>query len=256
MLGLQRRRSVSVWGVAVLVASLVAVLVVGAPVAGASPRSATYWAVHYARGYTIQGSWLCYGWTNGYYRCTQHWHYEGREGIPTSDVPAWLPNGLGAGRSVTPDTNHDRATGSDSGVSQTRGQPCAGYAVTWPARISQWTVPNGCFGRIFFPNPVNYPVRPSYGWCNWWPEVLHPQYSGNTALHLPSHSAPVPGAVVFFAGGVQGASWAGHYAQVVAIAPDHYWLLVTEMNFYWRGGGWQKVDYRYIHVGAGVSFRY
>jgi hypothetical protein len=67
---------------------------------------------------------------------------------------------------------------------------------------------------------------------------------------------PVPGAAIFFAGNVQGASSAGHYAQVVAIAPDHYWMLITEMNFSWRGGGFGKVDYRYAHVGPGVTFIY
>jgi hypothetical protein len=33
-------------------------------------------------------------------------------------------------------------------------------------------------------------------------------------------------------------------------------LLVEEMNFYFRGGGWAKIDYRYVHVGAGIQFRY
>jgi hypothetical protein len=55
---------------------------------------------------------------------------------------------------------------------------------------------------------------------------------------------------------VQGAGASGHFAQVVAIAPDHYWMLITEMNFAWRGGGFGKVDYRYAHVGSGVTFIY
>jgi len=226
-----------------------------APVVGASPAHAANWAVHYAPGYTIQGSWLCYGWNTGYYRCTQHWHTT-TSGVAVSDVPGWLPNGLSGGARAAASASNGGTGAGVSGTAQTSGQPCAHNAVVWPAVITQWSIPSGCFGRIFLPNPANYPVRPSYGWCNWWPEVLHPQYSGSDALHLPSHSAPTPGAVVFFGSGVQGASWAGHYAQVVAVAPDHYWVLITEMNFYWRGGGWQKVDYRYIHVGAGVVFRY
>jgi hypothetical protein len=60
--------------------------------------------------------------------------------------------------------------------------------------------------------------------------------------------------VVHFNGGVQGASRDGHWAQVVAVAPGNYWVLITEMNFRWRGGGFGKVSYRYIHVGPGVSF--
>jgi len=34
------------------------------------------------------------------------------------------------------------------------------------------------------------------------------------------------------------------------------WFLISEMNFYWNGGGWGRVDYRYAHSGWGVSFIY
>jgi hypothetical protein len=137
----------------------------------------------------------------------------------------------------------------------TTGQPCHAL-VSFPARISQWTIPSGCYSGIYRPNPANYSSRPSYGWCNWWPEVLQHWFSAYVALHRTSHAAPRVGATVYFSPGVQGASSAGHYAQVVAIAPGGYWVLITEMNFYWRGGGFARVDYRYIHVGWGVSFRY
>jgi hypothetical protein len=69
-------------------------------------------------------------------------------------------------------------------------------------------------------------------------------------------TTPVPGAAIFFYGNVQGADSAGHWAQVVAIAPDNYWILISEMNFAWRGAGWSKVDYRYVHAGPGVIFTY
>ncbi len=69
-------------------------------------------------------------------------------------------------------------------------------------------------------------------------------------------STPVPGATVVFAGGVQGASSAGHYARVVAVAPGGQWLLISEMNFTWRGGGFGRINYRYIHTGAGITFIY
>lgn len=132
---------------------------------------------------------------------------------------------------------------------------CAGLPVSWPAYIRQWSIPSGCYSHIYYPNRYRYVSRPSFGWCNWWPEVLHYWLSGYTALHLPSHSWPAVGATVYFAPYVQGASSAGHYAEVVAIGP-HGWLLITEMNFYWRGGGFARVDYRFIHTGSGVSFRY
>jgi len=34
------------------------------------------------------------------------------------------------------------------------------------------------------------------------------------------------------------------------------WFLVSEMNFFWNGGGWGRVDYRFAHAGSGVSFIY
>lgn len=210
-------------------------------------------AVRYVRGYSVQGSWFCYGWTRpAIYHCTQHWRWQ--SGSPHS-LTGFVPNGLpGAGGSVSSVVGSVRTGVTSVATPATAGQPCHS-AVTFPAHISQWTAPSGCYARIFRPDPQNYVSRPSYGWCNWWPEVLHPRFSGSNALHQASHSAPRVGAVVFFAPHVQGASSDGHYAQVVAIGPSG-WLLITEMNFYWRGGGFAKVDYRFIHTGAGVSFRY
>ena len=43
---------------------------------------------------------------------------------------------------------------------------------------------------------------------------------------------------------------------MVAVPPGGYWFLISEMNFTWRGAGWQKVEYRYVHTGPGVSFIY
>ena len=205
----------------------------------------------YRAGYSLQGSWWCYGWPSGVYHCTQRWEIE--HGQIISLHPSWVPVVAHGGVPVSHPVTVPRNGTIDAGLGR---QPCSAATVVFPRVITQWTVPEGCFGRIFYPNPHNYVARPSYGWCNWWPEVLHPAYSGSTVLHLPSHSRPVPGAVVWFAPGVQGASGAGHYAQVVAISPNGYWLLITEMNFSWRGGGWQRVDYRFIHIGSGVSFRY
>lgn len=148
-------------------------------------------------------------------------------------------------------------TGGGSQVTLNGGSPCAGSSVAWPGAIQQWTIPTGCFGQIFSPNPSRYVSAPSFGWCNWAAEVFNTSgQHGYGALHLPQHSAPRVGAVVWFAPGVQGAGGAGHYAVVAAIGPNG-WLLVLEMNFYWRGGGWAKLDYRYVHTsGGGISFGY
>lgn len=236
-----------------LIVSLGMLVFVGMLVFFWTPTSHASSAVRYVRGYSIQGGWFCYGWVSpAYYHCTQHWRWQNGHAV---SLTRFVPNGLAG--------NGGGGVGFIGAFSQARialgqttsGQPCHN-AVSFPAHISQWTIPSGCYAGIYRPNPANYVSRPSYGWCNWWPEVLHSAFSGYDALHQPGHATPRVGAVVYFAPYVQGASSAGHYAQVVAIAPGGYWLLVTEMNFYWRGGGWAKVDYRYIHVGSGVSFRY
>jgi hypothetical protein len=215
-----------------------------------APGTASAAALTYRRGYSVQGSWLCYGWSNGAYHCTQHWH-RGAGGVLISDNPSWVPNlgGTGAQGVTTQATNAGNVV---NGV--LNEGPCAGQAASF-AGVSQWKVPGGCYARIFYPANQGYP---SFGWCNYAPEAMHP-WLGKTykALYLPSHGgyAPKVGATIFYSGGVQGASMEGHYGVVVAIGPNG-WVLSLEMNFYWRGGGWQKYDYRFVHEGAGVDFRW
>lgn len=123
--------------------------------------------------------------------------------------------------------------------------------------IGEWTAPPGCYATIYSPNTADYPYRPGFGYCNWWVRerhLNHPDITENTSL--PRGDTPVAGSVVWFDPNVQGATSAGHWAQVVAVAPDGYWFLVSEMNFGWRGGGFGKVDYRYAHTGPGVQFVY
>ncbi len=136
-------------------------------------------------------------------------------------------------------------------------QPCHSTNF-FVATISQWAVPPGCFATIYSPDPKSYPAVPSaFGYCNWWVQELHPGYTNIlTNPKYPRGTTPVPGAAIYFSPGVQGASSDGHFAQVVAIAPDHHWILVTEMNFIWRGAGFGKVDYRYVQLGPGVTFIY
>ena len=143
-----------------------------------------------------------------------------------------------------------------SPVSSGTGEPCIG-PVQFPATIDTWTAPLGCYAIIYTPNPANYISRPGFGYCNWWVRVMdpaHPDITENTSY--PRGSVPRVGAAVFFDGGVQGADPAGHWSRVEAIAPDGYWMLVSEMNFAWRGGGFGKVDYRFAHTGPGVTFIY
>ena len=138
----------------------------------------------------------------------------------------------------------------------TVGQPCHDSYMFVP-NISEWTTPPGCYATIYTPDRTQYSAPSTFGYCNWWVEALHPKQQdilyGNEYTRT---TTPIVGSAMWFPPNVQGASAAGHWAQVVAIGPDHYWLLITEMNFGWRGGGFGKVDYRYAHVdaSAGVVF--
>lgn len=220
-----------------------------APAKGASAASFRYRA-----GYSVQSGWLCYGWSNGAYRCTQRWHRDA-SGRLISDNPSWVPNSgrvsVGSAGGSTA-----RATVSAPQASNAAGEPCRSSVYFNAAAPTQWQVPPGCYAGVYRVNPANYVSRPGFGWCNWWPEVMNP--SRPNILYGPyAHgTAPRPGAVVRFAGGVQGASSAGHYGRVVAVHPGGYWFLISEMNFTWRGAGWQKVEYRYVHTGPGVTFIY
>jgi len=68
-------------------------------------------------------------------------------------------------------------------------------------------------------------------------------------------STPIVGATVVFQPGIEGAGGAGHVAHVIAVFPDG-WFEIAEMNFYWNGGGWGRIDWRYVYVSAGVNFIY
>ena len=108
-------RSFSVAPVALALAGIVGLtlatsLFTSAPAANAASAS---W-LHYQRGYYLDNGWLCYGWSNGSYRCTHHWHRAG--GRLISDNPAWVPNygAASSSASVSHTTRTKRATGSGS----------------------------------------------------------------------------------------------------------------------------------------------
>ena len=107
----------------------------------------------------------------------------------------------------------------------------------------------------------------TFGQCTWWAQnkrrdenLMHmgnAQYwaGGAAGRGYKVGSTPAANATVVFQPGVQGAGGAGHVAHVEAVYPDG-WFLVSEMNFYWNGGGNARVDYRFAHSGYGVSFIY
>src|SRR5579871_99906 len=113
--------------------------------------------------------------------------------------------------------------------------------------------------------PSPDPWASSFGQCTWWAQYkrqdenfLNFGAAMNWATEARAHGmtvtdTPVANATVVFAPGVQGASSSGHVSHVEKVLTGG-WVLVSEMNFYWNGGGFARVDYRYIHVGAGVWF--
>lgn len=127
----------------------------------------------------------------------------------------------------------------------------------WVSNISQWSVPPSCYATIYRPNPANYPARASWGFCNWWVEETHPQDANITGYtSYRRGTAPIANAAVFIDSYEQGAGPDGHWVEAVAVSPGGYWILISEMNFAWRGAGWGLVDYRYIHVSPHVHFLY
>lgn len=234
--------------------SVLATQMSGGTVAHAAP------GLRYQRGYSVQGSWLCYGWTNGAYHCTQHWHRAGSRLV--SDNPGWVPNyGMATYSSGTRPVTVHTAAHTSHGTSK----PATTTFAAAPGRIGQWNSTGiRAYGMADF---AGDPYHGYFGACTWYAWYRHQNEPlmqlGNAAswaytarAHgLSVGSTPRVGATVVFQPGVQGASPAGHVAHVEAVYGNG-WFLVSEMSFYWNGGGWGRVSYRYAHVGAGVSFIY
>lgn len=111
------------------------------------------------------------------------------------------------------------------------------------------------------PNAGTYGVCTWYAWYRRQDEPLATlgmasQWAANAAARgLRTGSAAAAGATVVFQPGVQGAGGGGHAAHVEQVL-DNGWFILSEMNFSWNGGGWGRVDWRYAHVGPGVTFIY
>jgi hypothetical protein len=107
----------------------------------------------------------------------------------------------------------------------------------------------------------------AFGQCTWWAQntrrdenlsyIGDAKYwaSGAAARGYRVGTQPAVNATVMFRPGYQGAGGLGHVAHVEAVYPGG-WFLESEMNFYWNGGGWGRVDYRFAHSGPGVYFIY
>ena len=180
----------------------------------------------YSRGYSVQSGWLCYGWSNGAYHCTQHWRRSGSRLV--SDNPGWVPNSGGA-------TTSYAHSSSSSGRSYSSGYHPRG-ASTYP-----W---GQCTWYAWSRDTQLYGMGMPYQWVG-----------RASARGFRVGGTPVAGATVVFAGGVQGADSVGHVAHVERVYGNGTFL-VSEMNYYGFGGGFGRVSYRVAHTGWGVSFIY
>jgi surface antigen len=109
------------------------------------------------------------------------------------------------------------------------------------------------------------PYSSVYGQCVWYAWYKHrylPLLKMGNAGSWPARARSLglrvstwarTGATIIFMPGVQGASPVGHAGVVEAILSGG-WLVISEMNFSWNGGGWGRVNYRYVHTGSGVYF--
>lgn len=226
-----------------------------APATQAAPLS-----FHYtAPGYSLQSGFLCLDTRNprtGYttLHCTRRYHRAGAWLV--SDDPRWVPGAMRVGNAT-----HGRSPSPSPSpwVSPTPApRGISPWAYTGRAAYRFWDV----FAWHGNKAALSYP----FGWCT--------TYAAYTALDnvaflgnardwlanarrrgLPTGSTPRVGATVTFAPGVQGAGSLGHVAHVEAVYSGG-WMLVSEMAFSWNGGGWGRVDYRYVHTGPGVAFIY
>lgn len=239
------------------VATIAATLLFTATMFAATmPVTQAGYSLRYVRGYSVQGSWLCYGWSNGIYHCTQHWTRSGGRYI-SYNSPFVPSQSSGTTTTATAYRAPAPVVSSSTNVYTSRYdgiEYCGAQRVDF-SNASQWATPHGCYGQIFYPRSSL--GLPSFGWCNWAAEASHTNYPGYMALSLAKHyGAPRLGAVVWFSPFDQGASSDGHWANLVAIGPNG-WGLVEEMNFYYRGGGWAKIDFRFIRMyQAGTAYLY
>lgn len=159
---------------------------------------------------------------------------------PQSSTASVTQHVVPAPRTPQPPSPQPQGNVTVSGAVLLAGEPCKSAAM-WPSGpVGKWMVPVSCYGGVY---QVNH--GDCYGWVAW----LH-------GGHLPTHVSayPIPGSVARISAGVQGAGASGHYAQVIAVRGNL--MLVSEENMYWRGGGYNRVTYRYMEITPGITYLY
>lgn len=208
-------------------------------------------------GWTVEGAMLCYTWPDHHWACTSHWHRSG--GALISERPDFVPSQGKAAPPAAPPAPAPAPTGGCSGgLKYAPGgipkESCySSQAAPYGGALSLWKAPPAPFDKVYYPNTALYPAMRGY-WptCTWWAHEMRPDYSPAK----PNHRDPVVGATIRYTPGVLGAGSAGHVGHVVAVYTNG-WILSSEMNFYWRGGGAGKVIYRFVPAHAsGVTYVY
>lgn len=202
--------------------------------------------------------------------------------VPTGpwSTGAGVSQTLGLGGGAAPGVKAPGSAGAPVSQSQQSGskQPggtstpaSSGSSGVLPAPLHPWP-PSNPFMYVpghpaFGMTDVNGFYYWAFGQCTWWAQYKKQNENltrmgsamywaaGAASRGYRIGSSPAAGATVVFQPGVQGAGGYGHVAHVEAVYPGG-WFLMSEMNFYVNGGGWGRVDYRYAHVGWGVSFIY
>ncbi|HEY7976313.1 MAG TPA: CHAP domain-containing protein [Ktedonobacterales bacterium] len=145
--------------------------------------------------------------------------------------------------------------------------PQSAPVYTAPGAIGPWT-PVAGHPTYSMGDFAGDPHSSEFGVCTWWawyarrdePQLgtlgVATNWINNArAQGMSTGYAPAAGATVVFQPGVEGAGGNGHVAHVEQLLGGG-WFIISEMNFYWNGGGWGRVDYRYAHAGSGVAFIY
>lgn len=228
-------------------------------------------------------------------RCTSHWRIDSSMRLLSNDA-AWTPNPTGewpvANDLLTFErTAHQTAIQSHTLKAVVHRKATINLRTTTYARPVSTTAAvssatggtsGGTTGSTGGYNPwapvpghptysmgdfAGDPYASSFGVCTWYAWYRHqsePLASFGSAINwvsaarnhgLSVGSQPAAGATVVFSPGVEGAGGTGHVGHVEAVLGGG-WFLMSEMNFYWNGGGWGRVDYRYAYVRSGVTFIY
>jgi surface antigen len=234
------------------------------------------------------------GQPHGVTHCVTKWHVTAG-GRLISDAPSWVPNPTGewpaaSDRALTTPLRlvssqmklagtprHTAPSAKIETVMVIRKKtPPAPMQAAAPQTGTYYTSAGGIGPWTPVPGHPTYsmsdfagdPYSSEFGVCTWWawytrrdePKLGTLGYASNwinaaNAQGMRTGYAPAVGATVVFQPGVQGASSSGHVGHVVQLLGGG-WFIISEMNFYWNGGGWGRVDYRYVHTGSGVAFIY